>query len=145
MTCYIVSVKVPSEKAGKYRGHPYAWKGHWRFRGRLPSGEREFHQWLLGILRSHGFWGGTVKIIRPQARGESAGFKRVFYGVIDADHVKAERLSEKSSGDVHKPIPNLPWSRQPWYVAEKHRLRERERFKGTGRWGAPPKRRDKRS
>jgi len=119
-------------------------EGTLEIRGELPTSEREFHQWLLGLLRSHGYAGGTVKIIRPQAKGESAGFKCIFYGTIDQDHVEAKRLSEKS-GDVHKPIPDLPWSRQPWYIAEKHRLREGGRFRGTGKWGKPPKESGERS
>jgi len=141
MTTYIVSIKVFSEKAGRRRGNPWVWKGHWKHRGHLPTDERSFHLWILGLLRSGGYTGGIVKVIRPQAKGESPGFKRVFYGVVDQDHIKAEPLSEKSSGDIHKPVPNLPWSRQPWYIAEKHMLRESGRFKGTGSWGKPPKER----
>ena len=109
MTTYIISVKVPSELAGKLHGHPYVWKGHVKYRGRLPSDKAGFHTWLLMMLKEQGYtperYGSMkVKIIRNQAYGESAGFKRVFYGTVDEYDIVSETLSEKTSGDVHKPV-----------------------------------------
>jgi len=134
-TCYIVSYKEYSQKAGKYHGYPWVWKGHAKFRGRLPNDERAFHMWLMGLLRPFGVTHGVFKVIRHQAHGESPGFKCVAYGAFDEDHVKIERFTERLSGDEHKAYPNIPWSREPWYQSERHGF-TRSRFQGTGkRWG----------
>ena len=78
-----------------------------------------------------------VKIIRNQAKGESAGFKQIFYGTIDEYDVTLGRLSESASGDVHKPVPNAPNSQQPWYYKDRDNVRPSERFKGST-FGHPP-------
>jgi hypothetical protein len=134
MTTYIVSYKVYSERAGKFHGHPYAWRGHngaFKVRTRVPNDKSSLHHFLLNMLHSVGLQEATMKIIRPQAKGESAGFKLVFYGHISPEAIEIDRFNERLSGHEHKAIPGQGWVRQLYYQAERHGF-SRTRFKGTG-------------
>jgi len=129
-TCYIISYKAPSERAAKYYGYGWVWRGHVKYRGRIPNDERAFHTWLLNLFRPFGVTHGTFKVLRHQARGESPGCKCVAYGHFDEDHVEITRFTERSSGDEHKAYPNVPWSREPWWQSGRHGF-GRTRFKGS--------------
>ena len=131
MTTYLISLKAYSPKAARYYGRsPYVWIGSWKWRGRFPTSKREIHMLLYRILASNGHpEGGLVKVVRPQAEGESPGWKLVFYGHVFPGSIEVERIHERS-GDIHKANPNLPWSRQPYYQ------REYGRFKGFRKSGS---------
>jgi len=154
MTVYIISVKVYSEKAARLGKYPYVWKGdpqhkgHIKYRGKLPIDEKSFQKWMMSLLRANGYpHGGTVKILRTQAKGESKGMKCIFIGYVDEDHVDVQRVTESvrwGSGTMHKAVPGMPWSRQPWYQREGFLLRPSGRFRGTGGWPPKPRQPDPR-
>jgi len=134
MPTYIISIKQYSPKALRLYRYPYVWKHVTKWRGTLPRGKIAFHSWLYQILASHGYpQGGEVMIYRPQAEGESAGFKLVFMGECYPDSISVTRIHE-NSGDLHKPIPNASWSRQPWYVRKQDRFFKFRKNKGRGRF-----------
>jgi len=136
MTTYIISLKTYSPRAAKYYGRsPYVWIGNWKWKGRFPTSKIEIHALLYRILLSHGHpEGGTVKVVRPQAEGESPGFKEVFYGLVTPENIQIERIHERASGDIHKANPNLPWSRQPYYQREYGRFSGFRKSRGRGRF-----------
>jgi len=135
MTTYIISLKTYSSRAAKYYGRsPYVWIGNWKWKGRFPTSKTKIHALIYRILASHGHpESGLVKVIRPQAEGEAAGVKQIFYGLVTPENIQILRIHERS-GDIHKANPNLPWSRQPYYQREYGGFSGFRKSRGRGRY-----------
>jgi len=134
MPAYVVSYKQYSERAGRYKGHPFVWLGNHTYRGRIPNDRASFLAWLKGVFSQDGIREGIFKILRHQMKGESAGCKCVAYGTFnfDENYVEILRFTEKVSGDEHKVLAGQSWTRQPFWQSERHGF-ESIHFKGIGK------------
>ena len=129
MSTYCLTYRVWSEKCrhtfGRYgRFNGWVWMPLFTFHGSLPREKEGWRTWLMGVIKSDQEAlalyrkEGQIRIFicRSHEKGESRGFRGVWYGLVTRNGIVTEKEYSGLKPIGHMGGKPAPWSRQPWYA-----------------------------
>ena len=116
VTYFILREEPPSEYQVRMYHSTHAYrKVAGRIRVKPPRDKTGFIAWIINNVGVNNFYPARYIVCRNQAEGESAGFKKVFDGYVSWDDAIHYKHSSEKHSNPSKAIPDVPWSRQPWW------------------------------